>query len=90
MAIEDGDLHLMDCDMRGEFFWLRMEGGSLRRLFAVNAYSFKYTGAPVFEGNEVIPYVQVSFCENGILIERGEQEGKVYVRDLRDRQLQRD
>jgi hypothetical protein len=89
MAVEDGDLHFMGFEMRGEFFWLRMEHGNLRRLLAVNAHSFKYAGEAVFEGKEMTPYVQVCFSENGILIESGEQEGKVYVRDLRHRQFQR-
>jgi hypothetical protein len=46
-------------------------------------------GETVFESKEVIPYVQAYFWDNGILIELGEHEGKVYVRDLRDRQFQR-
>jgi hypothetical protein len=66
-----------------------MENGNLRRLLAVNARSFKYAGETVFESREVIPYVQAYFWDNGIVIERGENEGKVYVRDLRDRQFQR-
>jgi len=89
MAVEDGDLQFNDYFMRGEFFWMRMEQGRLRRLLAVNAYAFRHAGQPVFESAEVIPYVQVGFWENGILIERGEQEGKVYVRDFRGRQFQR-
>ena len=88
-AMEDGDLHLIDYTMRGEFFWLRTENSNLRRLFAVNAYSFTYMGETVFESKEVIPYVQAYFFDNGILIELGEHEGKVYVRDMRDRQFQR-
>jgi hypothetical protein len=89
MAVEDGDLQFNDCLMRGEFFWMRMEEGNLRRVFAVNAHAFRHAGQTVFESSEMIPYVQVDFSENGIIIERGEQEGKVYVRDLRDRQYQR-
>ena len=88
-AVEDGDLHLIDYTMRGEFFWLRTENSNLTRLFAVNAHSFTYMGETVFESKEVIPYVQAYFWDNGILIELGEHEGKVYVRDLRDRQFQR-
>ena len=89
MAVEDGDLQLIDCSMRGEFFWLRTENGNLNRLLAVNAYSFSYAGEVIFESKEKIPYVQAYFWENGIVIERGEREGKVYVRDMRDRQFQR-
>jgi Heparinase II/III-like protein/Heparinase II/III N-terminus len=86
---DDGDLHLMDCVMRGEFFWLRMENGNLQRLLAVNAHSFSHAGEKVFDSQTPIPYVQAFFWEDGMVIERGEDEGKVYVRDLRDRQFQR-
>jgi hypothetical protein len=89
MAVEDGDLRLLDCTMRGEFFWLRLENGNLRRLLAVNANSFSYAGETIFDGPQVIPYIQAYFWEDGIVIERGGNEGKVYVRDLRDRQFQR-
>ena len=89
MAAEDGDLRLIDYVMNGEFFWMRLEQGNLRRLLAVNAHFFSCAGEIVFESEQVIPYVQVCFWENGILIERGEQEGRVYVRDLRDSQFQR-
>jgi hypothetical protein len=88
MAVRDGDLRLTDLDMRGEFFWLRTEHGRLRRLFAVNAYSFSYGGELLFESPKAIPYVQAYVWDDGIVIERGENEGKVYVRDLRDRQFQ--
>ena len=88
VAVEDGDMQLLDYEMRGEFFWLRTENSSLHRLLAVNAYSFRYRGETIFESSEMIPYVQAYFWDNGILIERGDDERKVYVRDLRDRQLQ--
>ena len=88
-AVQDGELRLTDYTMRGEFFWLRTERGGLRRLFAVNAYSFSYAGETVFESEQAVPYVQASFCDKSILIETGEDEGKLYVRDLRHRQFQR-
>jgi hypothetical protein len=71
-TVQDGDLRFMDFAMRGEFFFMRTEGGSLRRLFALNAYSFTYGNETLFESNEVIPYVQAYFWENGIVIERGD------------------
>ena len=98
MAVDDGDLHLMDCVMCGEFFWLRTQNGNLRRLMAVNARSFRYGSETVFDSPQVVPYVQAHFWEDGIVIEKGERDsaqqvitnqGKVYVRDLRDRQIQR-
>ena len=98
MAAEDGDLQLMDCVMCGEFFWLRTENGNLRRVMAANARSFRHAGETVFDSPQVIPYVQAHFWDDGMVIEKGERDsvqqaitnqGKVYVRDLRDRQFQR-
>ncbi len=89
MCNEDTELHLVDCVMRGEFFWMRLHNGSLQRLLAVNAHSFSYAGEMIFENSEAIPYVQAHVWDDGMVIERGEREGKVYVRDLRDRQFQR-
>jgi hypothetical protein len=88
MSTGHSELQLIDCSMKGEFFWLRTENGALKQLFAVNATAFSYAGENVFESREPT-YVIAHFWDNGIVIERGEDEGKVYVRDLRDRQFQR-
>jgi hypothetical protein len=86
----DGDeVRMMDCVMRGEFFWMRTENGALKQLVAVNVRLFSYAGEIVFESREPNPYVVAHFWQDGIVIEHGEAEGKVYVRDLRDRQFQR-
>ncbi len=82
------ELRLMGFSMRGEFFWLRTENGTLRQLLAVNAHSFSAADEVVFRESAPLSHVSVHLWENGMVIERGEEEGKVYVRDLRDRQLQ--
>jgi heparinase II/III-like protein len=89
MSTGRSELQIIDCSMKGEFFWMRTENGALKQLFAVNATAFSYAGETVFESREPNPYVVAHFWDNGIVIERGEGEGKVYVRDLRDRQFQR-
>jgi hypothetical protein len=66
-----------------------LQNGELHRLVAVNAHLFTYSNETVFESQQPIPYVQAYFWEDGLVIERGEREGQVYVRDLRDRQFQR-
>jgi hypothetical protein len=71
----------MDFTMRGEFFWIRLENGEIRRLFAVNAHSFSYSGETIFESRQRVPYVHAYFWENGLVIERGD-EGTMYVREL--------
>jgi hypothetical protein len=88
ISMRHSEVQLIDCSMKGEFFWLRTENGALKQLFAVNATMFSYSGEKVFESREPT-HVVAHFWDNGIVIERGEQEGKVYVRDLRDRQFQR-
>jgi hypothetical protein len=89
MSSEDGDLRLLDFAMRGEFFWMRMAQGKLCRLLAVNAYSFSYAGDTVFEYQQPGAYVHAYLCQDGMMIERGDRKGELYVRDLRDRQFQR-
>src|SRR5262249_13836821 len=86
----DGGKDMLGCVMRGGVFWVRVQKGNLARLLAINARSFKHGDEIVFESEEPVPYVQAYFWENGIVIEHGENnERKVYVRDLRDRQFQR-
>jgi hypothetical protein len=75
--------------MRGEVFWMRSQQGVLKQLVGINAASFTVNGEVLFESDKPIPYVVVHLWENGMVIERGEHEGKVYVRDFRDRQFQR-
>ena len=75
--------------MRGELFWIRSQEGSLKQIVAINAKAFSIGGETIFENDEPIPYVLVHFWENGLVIERGEHEGKVYVRDLRHGTFQR-
>ena len=89
MSTGRSELQIIDCSMQGEFFWLRTQNGVLKQLFAVNATAFSYGGENVFESREPNPYVVAHFWDDGIVIEHGEGEGKVYVRDLRDRQFQR-
>jgi hypothetical protein len=82
------ELRLLDFAMAGEFFWLRTENGVLRRLLAINARLFASSGDVIFGESTPISHVMVHIWDNGMVIERGEEEGQVYVRDLRDRQFQ--
>jgi hypothetical protein len=83
------EIVLSNCRMRGEVFWMRSQQGVLKQLVGINAASFTVNGEVLFESDKPIPYVVVHLWENGMVIERGEHEGKVYVRDFRDRQFQR-
>jgi len=82
-------LRVMDFTMTGEFFWLRLENGTLRQLLAVNASSFSSAGEVIIDESRKISHVMAHLWENGMVIEHGAEEGKVYVRDLRNRQFQR-
>ena len=85
---ESEEVRLQPYRMRGEVFWLRTQNGLLKQLIAINATRFSLHGETVFEQDAPIPYVVVHVWENGMVIERGEDEGKLYVRDLRYRQFQ--
>jgi hypothetical protein len=89
LSVEDSTVRLLDYTMRGEFFWLRSENGVLKQLLAVNALSFSNSGESLFESASPISYLLVHFWEDGLVIQQGGQEGRVLVRDLRDRQFQR-
>ena len=84
-----GPMRLMDFSMSGELFWIRTINGAVRQLMAVNASSFAISGETIFQERQPLSHVSVHLWENGMLIEHGDEEGKVYVRDLRDRQFQR-
>jgi hypothetical protein len=86
---ESQEVHVQDYAMRGELFWLRTQEGLLRQVIAINATRFALRRETIFESEAPIPYVVVHLWENGMVIERGENEGQLYVRDLRYRQFQR-
>jgi heparinase II/III-like protein len=81
-------LNIQHYGMQGELFWMRTQDGQLKQLIGINALRFSVHGEIIFEHEAPIPYVVVHLWENGLVIERGGNEGKVYVRDLRYRQFQ--
>ena len=82
-------MRLMNFSMMGELFWVRTINGAVRQLMAVNASSFSIGGETIFQERQPLSHVSVHLWDNGMLIEHGDEEGKLYVRDLRDRQFQR-
>jgi hypothetical protein len=92
-SLDNAPFQLLEFGFHGEFFWIRTQNGVPVQLLAVNARLFRTSSEVVFESADGIPYVSAHFWENGIVIERAPEgtvhEGKVYVRDLRDRQFQR-
>jgi len=46
-------------------------------------------GGALFEESEPVSHVSIHLWEQGMVIERGDKEGNVYVRDLRGREFQR-
>jgi hypothetical protein len=88
-APDGAETILGDCTMHGELFWMRSQDRALRQIVAINAKALSVGGETIFESQESIPYVNVHLWENGMVIERGEHEGKVYVRDIGYRQFQR-
>jgi hypothetical protein len=82
-------LQVMDFRLTGELFWMRMENGVLRQLFAVNASKIQWAGQDILAEHQPVPHVMVHLWDNGLIIERGDQEEQVYVRDFGDRQCRR-
>jgi hypothetical protein len=75
--------------MCGELFLIRSQGGTPKQLTAINAGYFAINGESVLNTGSVASFTSVHFWEGGTVIERGEEEGNTYVRDLRYRQFQR-
>ena len=65
--------------MRGEFFWLRMRDGILKRVLAIRAQSLSQSGRTVFEKQNPGTY----FAAKDAGLEKSD------VRDLRNRQFRR-
>jgi len=59
LAIGDSVMTLADFRMRGEFFWLRLEGGVLKQVLAVRASSLDRGGSDIFRRSEPGPYFGV-------------------------------
>jgi hypothetical protein len=56
----DSEMAVADFRMRGEFFWLRLEGGALKQVLAVRACSLDHGGSGIFRRSEPGPYFGVS------------------------------
>jgi Heparinase II/III-like protein/Heparinase II/III N-terminus len=87
--VPSAEFRLMNFSMGGELFWIRTENGVLRQWLAINASSFSHGGQVLFREEAPVSHVMAHLWENGMVIERGGEEGTVYVRDFRDRQFQR-
>jgi hypothetical protein len=59
LSIGDSEMTVADFRMRGEFFWLRLEGGALKQALAVRARSLARGSADIFRRSEPGPYFGV-------------------------------
>lgn len=48
----DSEMTVAECSLRGEFFWLRLEGGVLRQVLAVRARALVRGGREIFRRSE--------------------------------------
>ena len=55
-STSDSEMALAGFRMRGEFFWLRLEGGVLKQVLAVRACSLDRGGRDIFRRSEPGPY----------------------------------
>ena len=56
LSAGDSEMAVGDFRMRGEFFWLRQEGGVLKQVLAVRAYALEVAGRCIFRRAEAGPY----------------------------------
>jgi hypothetical protein len=85
---ESSLLQVLDFQLAGELFWMRMENGALRQLFGLSASKIQWAGEDILAEPHPVPHVMVHLWDNGLIIEKGGQEA-VYVRDFGDRECRR-
>jgi hypothetical protein len=56
LSTGDSEIAVLDFRMRGEFFWLRLEGGALKQVLAVRACSLDRGRGNIFRRSEPGPY----------------------------------
>lgn len=87
-----------DYSMDGEFFWLRTDAGRLVSVLAIGGRRFEAAGIVLFNETQPAPYLFAQYWSGLVTITRGgagrgalrsRSEHKVYVRHLRNRELQR-
>jgi hypothetical protein len=59
LSTGDSEMTVADFRMRGEFFWLRLEGGALKQALAVRARSLARGSEDIFQRSEPGPYFGV-------------------------------
>jgi hypothetical protein len=59
LSTGDSEMAVADFRMRGEFFWLRLEGRVLKQVLAVRARGLDYGGKRIFRRSEPGPYLSV-------------------------------
>jgi Heparinase II/III-like protein/Heparinase II/III N-terminus len=59
LSTGDSEMAVADFRARGEFFWLRLEGGVLKQVLAVRARSLDRAGRNIFRRSEPGPYFGV-------------------------------
>lgn len=80
-------LEFMDIRMAGEFFWIRLQKGALVRAVAIQASHFSHRGAVVLDTPQPLPYLSALFSGDRAVVYPGATEDKVYVRNLRNREV---
>jgi len=60
VSTSDSEIAVADFQMRGEFFWMRLEGGLLKQVFATQACNMDRNGRSIFRRPEPGPYLWVN------------------------------
>jgi hypothetical protein len=60
LSTGDSEMTVADFRMRGEFFWMRLAGGEIKQVLAIQAISLDRGGLNIFRRSEPGPYVEQS------------------------------
>jgi len=60
LSTGDSEMAVADFRLRGEFFWMRLEGGEIKQILAIQAMSLDRGGRNIFRRSQPGPYVEQS------------------------------
>jgi hypothetical protein len=88
VPLTGAEIHVADLRLQGELFWLRTSGGTPRQLLGVGVRRIAQQDTILFDGPQPAERILASLFEDRIVMQNGTTEDKVYVRDLRNSEVQ--
>ena len=88
VPVTDAEINVAGLRLQGELFWLRTSGGIPHQLLGIGVRRMVQQETVLFEGLQPAERILASFFEDRIVMQNVTTEDQVYVRDLRDSEVQ--